>query len=105
MVEQKDDVAFYTVWDPKKKEDMGGRYKGYSPSAAAAKAAKSDYVFPDRKNYPAKTFWIRKLDNKRLEPTLYCYTATQKMVPATKFIKEQSGNSTMRKVEVHPCKQ
>ena len=105
MADNKEEVAFYTVWDNSKKKDMGGRYKGYSPSAAAAKAAKSEHVFPDRKDYSTpKTFWIRKLDNKRVEPTLYCYKATQKMVPASKFIKEQSGNSTMRKVSVEPVK-
>jgi hypothetical protein len=101
---QSGEVFYYTVCDAKGK-DVGGRYKGYSPSAAAAKAAKSEHVFPDRKDYPTpKTFYIRRMDGKRIEPTIYCYKATQKMVKATAFIKEQSGNDKMRSVSVEPCK-
>lgn len=101
-----DEETFYTLYDPSKKKDIGGRYKGSSPSAAAAKAAKSVNVFPERKDYASpKKFCIRKLDGKRLEPSLYYYTATQKMVPASAFIKEQSGNDKMRKVVVHPAKE
>jgi hypothetical protein len=100
--------VYYTLYDPKKKADIGGRYSGF-PQQAAKKAAKSDHVFPEKKDYTtAKTIYLRRMDNIRTEEkmNIYCYKVTQKMIPAPPaYVKLTGVKGKIRQVNAVPCKE
>lgn len=105
-----DDKVYYTLYDPKKKADIGGRYSSKSgPASAAKKAAKSDHVFPEKKDYTtAKTIYLRRMDNIRTEEKMhiYCYKVTQKMIPAPPaYVKLTGVKGKIREVKAVPCKE
>jgi hypothetical protein len=104
-----DDKVYYTLYDPKKKADIGGRYSGKSPQQAAVKSAKSDHVFPEKKDYTtAKTIYLRRMDNIRTEEkmNIYCYKVTQKMIPAPPaYVKLTGVKGKIREVKAVPCKE
>jgi hypothetical protein len=105
-----DDKVYYTLYDPKKKADIGGRYSSKSgPQAAAVKSAKSDHVFPEKKDYTtAKTIYLRRMDNIRTEEKMHisCYKVTQKMIPAPPaYVKLTGVKGKIRQVKAVPCKE
>jgi len=100
--------VFYTIYDPKKNADVGGRYSGTSPQAAAKKAAKSDHVFPEKKEYGKKKIYLRRMDGVRTEEkmNIFCYEVSQTMIPAPPAYTKLTGvKGKIRKVDAKPCKE
>jgi len=106
-----DDKVYYTLYDPKKKADIGGRFSGKAGNivSVASKAAKSEHVFPEKKDYTtAKTIYLRRMDNIRTEDkmNIFCYKVTQKMIPAPPaYVKLTGVKGKIRQVKAVPCKE
>jgi hypothetical protein len=101
MSQQSGETKFYTLVKVKngKVEDLGGRYKGDSPGQAAKKAAGK--VLPKGKDVKkAVKFHIRQVSHGKGHNDIFAYEATQKMVKASAFMKERTGNDKMAKKDV-----
>lgn len=100
--------VFYTLYDPKSHKDIGGKYAANKGNiiGAAKKAAKSDHVFPEKKDYTtAKKIYLRRMDGARLEENkeIFCYSVTQKMVEAPAALKKLGVKGKIREVKAKPC--
>jgi hypothetical protein len=102
--------VFYTLYDPKKNKDIGGRYSANKGSviSAAKKAAKSDHVFPEKKEYSKKKIYLRRMDGVRTEEkmNIFCYEVSQTMINAPPAYTKLTGvKGKIRKVDAKPCKE
>ena len=102
MSQESGETKFYTICKFNSKAectDIGGRYKGDSPGQAAKKAASK--VLPKGKDVKkAVKFFIRQVTHGKGHNDVFQYEATQKMVKASAFMKERTGNDKMSQKDV-----
>ena len=102
MSQQSGETKFYTLCKFNSKgecTDIGGRYKGDTPSQAAKKAASK--VLPKGKDVKkAVKFHIRQVSHGKGHNDVFQYEATQKMVKASAFMKERTGSDKMAQKDV-----
>jgi hypothetical protein len=102
MSQQSGETKYYTLCKFNSKgecSDIGGRYKGDSPGQAAKKAASKVLSKGKDVKKPVK-FHIRQVSHGKGHKDVFQYEATQKMVKASAFMKERTGNDKMSQKEV-----